>query len=178
MKKACIVCLCLGLLAASALLISWAGEKDALRREAARVQSSNTALQTELTERQAAWEKVSGDLKQQAEALRQENDALADQLSDANEKWRAARQQAEALSAREQQAADALRKAQLEWNEQVQSLAAQNEALSGRLENALTALLPPDEPPQDLFSAASQDREPEPAAPRARDVSGQTLLIQ
>ncbi|MBR6186029.1 MAG: hypothetical protein IKQ41_07155 [Clostridia bacterium] len=157
MKKACIVLLCLGLMASSVLLISWSGEKDALRREAARAKDKNAALQTQFSQEQAEWDQASAALKDQAQKLRQENADLTARLSDANEKWLAARQQAEALSTREQQAIDALKKAKQQWNAQLQTLAEQNEALSGKLENALTALLPIEETKADLFAFAKEE---------------------
>ena len=85
MKKACIVLLCLGLMVSSVLLISWSGEKDALRRETARAKDRNAALQTQLSQEQAEWEQAGAELRDQAQKLRQENADLTARLSDANE---------------------------------------------------------------------------------------------
>lgn len=177
MKKACIVFLCLGLMAASALLISWAGEKDALRRETERVKNSNTTLQTQWTKEKAEWEKTSEELKQQAEALRRENDDLTARLSDTNEKWLAASRQAQALSSREQQAVEALQKAKQEWNDQLRALSEQNEALSGKLENALTALLPLDGAEEDWFAFPQKEQDAAPA-PLGRYTDKEIVTLQ
>ena len=152
MKKAITVLLWIALLASAVTLISWAGEKEGLRREVLSCQKKNESLRDLYDQAKDKWARASEALNAEKEQLATKNTLLSEQLLDAREKLKTAQSQAQTLSRQEQQARD---------------------ALAGRLSEALAVLLPMDEtaePDACLFPSAPTD-----TAPR-RQMERETLL--
>ena len=142
MRKAMTVILWLGLMVCAALLISLAGQKNALRSEWASETRKNQVLQTlydrmkdEWTEKETALTQENSALLRDAKALTLERDALAKALEAAREETQAQRQTADRLTA-------------------------ERETASDRLSEVLTMLLTP---VPDLSAASSEAEEAAPA---------------
>ncbi len=163
MKKAITVLLWIALLALAVTLISWAGEKEGLRREVLSCQKKNESLRDLYDQAKDKWARASEALNAEKEQLATKNTLLSEQLLDAREKLKTAQSQAQTLSRQEQQARDALALAQREWDQQLNAISREKDALAGRLSEALAVLLPMDEtaePAAGLFPSATPDTAP------------------
>ncbi|MBR4334680.1 MAG: hypothetical protein IKP72_18560 [Clostridia bacterium] len=115
MRKAMTVILWLGLMVCAVLLISLAGQKNALRSEWESETRKNQVLQTlydrmkdEWTEKETALTQENSVLLRDAKALTLERDALAKALEAAQEETQAQRQTADRLTAERETASDRL----------------------------------------------------------------------
>ena len=115
MRKAMTVILWLGLMVCAVMLISLAGQKNALRREWESETRKNQVLQTlydqmkdEWTEKETALTQENSALLRDAKALTLERDALAEALKAAQEETQAQRQTADRLTAERETASDRL----------------------------------------------------------------------
>ena len=125
MRKAMTVILWLGLMVCAVMLISLAGQKNALRREVESETRKNQVLQNlydqikdEWTEKETALTQENSALLRDAKALTLERDALAEALKIAQQETQAQRRTADRLTA-------------------------ERETASGRLSEVLTMLLTP-----------------------------------
>jgi hypothetical protein len=115
MRKAMTVILWLGLMVCAVLLISLAGQKNALRSKWESETRKNQVLQTlydrmkdEWTEKETALTQENSALLRDAKALTLERDALAKALEAAREETQAQRQTADRLTAERETASDRL----------------------------------------------------------------------
>ena len=115
MRKAMTVILWLGLMVCAVMLISLAGQKNALRRQVEEETRKNQVLQNlydqikdEWTEKETALTQENSALLRDAKALTLERDALAEALKAAQEETQAQRQTADRLTAERETASDRL----------------------------------------------------------------------